>query len=287
MSCRTDDTFEPSINWDHTEQKFIGPAKGDVLTIMDACFAGNVSSTYHRNYESTYEYLGACQKDQPTSSPGDKSFTAALITSLKQLLGCSESQSFTTADLFRTIAEQRYRKNNPPLLASRVEKSDRRILLAPKLSTEQKKYFDDAPVPTYLDLRIEIKQDGLNRDEVEDLAKRVARAVRQSTVETRRIDWLRLASRKTSSFKTVARSMLLISALGRSRRDTLQTVQEEDTAEKPIHKPGIWATFGIFTPWRHFHAVTLSLERPWTGIVTTGIGVVILVGVYFRWHCTS
>jgi hypothetical protein len=254
---------------------------------MDACFAGNVSSTYHRDFESTYEYLGACHKDQPTSSPGVKSFTAALITSLKVLLGCSEDQSFTTADLLRTISEQRYRKRNPPLLASRVEKSDRRILLAPKLSTEQKKYFDDAPVPIYLDLRIEIKQDALNQHQVEDLAKRVARAVRQSTVETRRVDWLRLASRKKSSFKTVARSMLILSALGRSRRDTLQTVQEEPTDDKPIHKPGIWATFGIFTPWRHFHAITLSLERPWTGIATTGIGVVILFGVYSRWHCRS
>ena len=251
---------------------------------MDACFAGNVSSTYHRDYESTYEYLGACRKDQPTASPGDKSFTAALITSLNELLERPESQSFTTADLFRTIAEQRYRKNNPPLLASRVEKSDRRILLAPKLSSEQKKYFDDAPVPIYLDLRIEIKQDSLDRDQVEDLAKRVARAVRQSMVETRRVDWLRLASRKTSSFKTVARSMFLISALGRSRRDTLQTVQEEPIVEKPIQKPGVWATFGVFTPWRHFHSVTVSLERPWTRVVAAGIGCAIMAGVYSRRH---
>lgn len=250
---------------------------------MDACFAGNVSSTYQRDYESTYEYLGACQKDRTTASPGDKSFTAALIICLELLLQRSEGHSFTTADLLRAIAEQRYRKNNPPLLASRVEKSDRRILLAPKLSNEAKKYFDDEPVPVYLDLRIEIKQDNLDESQVEDLAKRVARAVRQSTVKTRRVDWLRLAPRKRF-LKDVVRTVRTAIALGK-----MQTVQEEPNPieqppviETPIHKPGIWATFGVFTPWRHFHTVTVSLERPWTRVVAAGVVTIIFAAYHHR-----
>lgn len=274
ISNRTDQTEEPSIAWDEAEQGFVRSAKGDVLTIMDACFAGNVLPTVHREYEGTYEYLGACHIDRTTASPGKKSFTTALIASLEKLLARHEGHSFTTADLLHVITEHT-RRNNPPLLASRIENNDRRISLAPKLSCK-KSYFDDSPIPAYLTLRIELKEQTLDPDKVEDLAKRIAWAVRQSKVEARRVDWLKLAPRKRS-LKDVVRTVRTAIALGK-----LQTVQEEPAIETPIHKPGIWATFGVFTPWRHFHTVTVRLERPWTRVVAAGLLITVLVGAYSR-----
>jgi hypothetical protein len=270
---RTNQTEEPSIAWDEAEQEFIRPAKGDVLTIMDACFAGNVQPTVRREYEGTYEYLGACHIDRTTASPGKKSFTTALIASLEQLLSRHEGHSFTTADLLRVITEHT-RRNNPPWLASRIENNDRRISLAPKLPCK-KSYFDESPIPAYLTLRIELKEQTLDPDKVEDLAKKIAWAVRQSKVEARRVDWLKLAPRKRS-LKDVVRTVRTAIALGK-----LQPVQEEPPViETPIHKPGVWATFGVFTPWKHFHTVTVSLERPWTRVVAASIGFAIVFGAY-------
>lgn len=269
---RTNQTEEPSIAWDEAEREFIRSAKGDVLTIMDSCFAGNVIPTVKREYEGTYEYLGACHIDRTTASPGRKSFTTALIASLEQLLARRESQSFTTTDLLHAITGHT-RRHNPPLLSSRIENNDRRISLAPKLSSK-KSYFDDSPIPAYLTLRIELKEQTLDPDKVEDLAKRIAWAVRQSKVEARRVDWLKLAPRKRT-LKEVVRSAIALKRL--------QSIQEEPPIiETPIHKPGIWATFGVFTPWKHFHTVTVSLERPWTRVVAAGIGIAIAFGAYSR-----
>jgi hypothetical protein len=275
IETSTDQSEEPSIAWDEAEQAFIRSAKGDVLTIMDACFAANVVPTVHREYEGTYEYLGACHVDRTTASPGKRSFTTALIASLEELLVRHEGHSFTTADLLHAITEHT-RRNNPPFLASRIENNDRRISLPPKLSCK-KSYFDDSPIPAYLTLRIELKEQTLDPEKVEDLAKRISWAVRQSKVQARRVDWLKLAPRKRS-LRDVVRTVRTAIALGK-----LQTIQEEPLSiKRPIHKPGIWATFGVFTPMKHFHTVTVSLERPWTRVAAASIGVAILLGVCSR-----
>lgn len=276
---RTEESHHPNVIWDQAEQNFVQSARGDILTIMDSCFAGNVPPTVNRAYENSYEYIGACHKNKMTSSPGARSFTRALINSLQHLLDRSSRQSFTTADLVKTIAEQQWRRKYPPFFESRGALADRRIPLAPQQPGE-KRYFENTSIPAYLTLRIELKEEALEPDEVEELARKVAKAVRESRIKTRRVDWLRLGARKSKSFKAAAQSIFWISVLGRPRRETLQAVPEEQKIETPISRPGIWATFGVLTPWKHSHTVTVPLVRPWTRIVGGGMMAALLFGVY-------
>ncbi|KAE9969850.1 hypothetical protein EG328_006637 [Venturia inaequalis] len=273
-------SYHPHVIWDQAEQNFVQSARGDILTIMDSCFAGNVPPAVNRAYENSYEYIGACHRDRATSSPGDRSFTKALIDSLNHLLDRPSRQPFTTADLVKTIAEQRWRRKEPPFFESRGALADRRIPLAPQRLPCEKRYFENTPIPAYLTLRIELKEETLDPDEVEELARKVAKAVRESKIKTRRVDWLRLGARKSKSFRAAAQSIFWISVLGRPRRETLQAVPEEQKVETPISRPGIWATFGVLTPRRHSHTVTVPLVRPWTRIFGGGIGAALLFGIY-------
>lgn len=268
----------PWLIWDHAEERFIQNAKGDVLTIMDACFAGAVRSVVQREYGRTYEYLGACAADKPTASPGEKSFTAALITSLELLLEEGDGRPFTTADLSRAIEEQHYRKHNPPCLIIRSAHDDRRIMLAPMRADSQEPYFDDSEIPAYLELRIELKEQ-LTPQEVEDLARVVSRAVHNSTTKTRRVDWLRMSSRKPS-FKSAA-NLVYFANLIRNRKKTLNTIPE-DVLPVPIKRPGLFATFG-FMDWNLVpHIATFTLLKPWTRFVGSAVVVAGLALLYFR-----
>lgn len=278
---RTADSVYPDVHWDEAERNFVQSARGDVLTIMDACFAGNVTPTVNRAYENMYEYVGACHKGKMTSSPGNKSFTSALIASLNHLFEIRARQSFTTPHLVSTIAEQPWRIKSPPFFDSRGASSpvDRRIFLAP-----QKRFgetcFENIPIPTYLTLRIEPKDETLDPDQGEELARKVARAVKSSKIRTRRVDWVRLGGRKSTSFRAAAWSVVWISMLGRPRKNTLQSVPEEPNIEPPISRPGIWATFGVLTPWKHSHTLTVPLMRPWTRVVGGSLGLAIIFGAY-------
>jgi hypothetical protein len=273
----------PWLNWEEVEKKFIERAKGDVLTIMDACFAGAVRTMLHREPGHTYEYLGACAYDKTTASPGEKSFTAALINALQILLDEGEKQQFTTADLSRVIGLQKYRKNNLPCLWSRSAHDERRIMLAPM--GKGKPYFDNTEIPAYLELRIELKQDSLTPAEVEDLARRVARSVSESTVKTRRVDWLQKISRPKPSLKSAAR--LVLFTIRRAKKQ-LETIQEEMHMAPmqsvpplaPITRPGFFATFGVMDWNLKPHMKTFYLLKPWTRVV--GVGLLLAALVHFQ-----
>jgi hypothetical protein len=273
----------PWLNWEESEKKFIKKAKGDVLTIMDACFAGSVRAMLDRDPGQTYEFLGACAMDKTTASPGEKSFTAALITSLQFLLEEGEKQQFTTADLSRVIGLQKYRKKNIPCLWSRSAHDQRRIVLAPM--AKAKPYFDNTEIPAYLELRIELKQDTLTVAEVEDLARKVARSVSESTVRTRRVDWLQKISRPKPSLKSAAR--LVLFTIRRAKKQ-LETIQEEMQAasvqlvppKAPITKPGFFATFGVMDWNLKPHMKTFYLLKPWTRVV--GVGLLLAVLIHFQ-----
>jgi hypothetical protein len=284
---RSDNEEHPSLSWDDAESQFIKPAKGDVLTIMDACFAGNVRAKVERQYGRTYEYLGACDQDRVTASPGQKSFTTALIASLKELREKNDRGTFTTADLMRAIEERSTRRNNPPVLISRAEINDRHILLSPHWRTQadHANYFKEAYIPAYLTLRIELTQEHLSSEEVEDLARKVSGAVRDSTAQTRRVDWLRLSSREKANWKNMARSAVKLYHVASAFRNTnrpLDTVPEISEPNALINRPGILARFYYVDPWKHLHTRTITLLQPWPRIIGMGLSIAVIGLLYLR-----
>jgi len=199
----------PKFNWNEVEKTLIEEGKGDILVIMDACFAGNLRHGAERNYKRAYEFLAACQSGRTTARPGPKSFTHILYKSLEELL--DRDPSFTTTDLLAKIIDSEERHHNPPDFWSRTISTERNIRLAPlpKLPpSEETSYFDDSPIPQYLTLRVELKSsDRPTQSEIEELARNVSRAVKSSSIKTRRVDCVSLNRRPTRSLRSVAQMM--------------------------------------------------------------------------------
>ena len=251
---------------------------------MDACFAGNVRAKVERLYGRTYEYLGACGLERTTASPGEHSFTTALVASLKELRARTNTGTFTTADLMRAVEERSTRQNNPPILISRAEINDRHILLSPHWQTrpDQANYFTESYIPAYLTLRIELTQERLSPEEVEDLARKVSAAVRDSKVQTRRVDWLRLSSREKANWKNIAKLFHGASAFRNTSRPALDTVPENVEPDVLIDEPGILARFYYVDPWKHLHTGTITLLQPWPRIIGMGLAIAVLTSLYFH-----
>ena len=196
----------PKFSWNEVEKTLIEEGKGDILVIMDACFAGNLKYSAQRNYKRAYEFLAACKRDRTTAPPGPKSFTHILHKSLEELL--NKDPSFTTRELLAEIIETEERHYNLPDFWSRSVSTERKIRLAP-LSKPTRfgktNYFDDNPIPQYLTLRVELKDDDRpTRLQIEELSRKVSRAVKSSAIKTRRVDCVSLNRRPSRKFRTAA-----------------------------------------------------------------------------------
>jgi hypothetical protein len=261
----------PKVIWNHTERKFIDVARCDVLTIMDSCFAGGVSSVVEKKYGRTYEYLGASKANTTTQAPGPKSFTRALISSLKQLLRDRKGQAFTIHDLQIILSEQQYRRGNKGVLFPRSENNSRRIELRP--IKRETTYFDDSKIHAYLNLRIELKQSELSNEELDQLAKLVSRAVRDSEAQTRRVDLLSLEQRTPPSWQKAVQSVNTmrngLNAFG--VQNTLSKVAEKEARNVRMNRPGLYAVVGWMSPRLHPHSLTILLQRPWSIIFLGGV----------------
>lgn len=263
------------IPWEEVEMDFVTEAKGDILTIMDACFAGSVQVTTSGTNGRTYEFLAACA--ELTQRPGEQSFTTALIQTLKDLLREDRPQGFTTTRLAETIGKQQHRLRNPPRLLHRSIDDDRRIVLTPlritNTPTRRPSYFDNTAIPAYLTLRVELKTVSITEDEVEDLSRRVSQAVRQSRAKTRRIDWLRLSPRRPARLKDVVRAVMASDMLTRKRlghASAVQTAAGVTGAEGD--QDGVFASFGFVT--KHtsrYYAIMIA--QPWPRVATAMLGI--------------
>lgn len=194
------------LNWNKVEEILIQEGKGDILVIMDACFAGNLNVSAKSDLGRAYEVLGACKKGRTTAAPGPKSFTHHLHKSLEDLI--CRYPAFTTADLLSAILEREDRRSNPPDLWSRSTNTDRHIRLAPVSDSSppvHANYFDDKPIAQYLTLRVELKDfHRPSQLQIEELARNVSKAVRDSSIRTRRIDCLGLTPKTFRSLRTAA-----------------------------------------------------------------------------------
>jgi hypothetical protein len=205
-----EDGHPARLDWKKFQSHLVDNSKGDILVIMDACYAGAANKLFQLEGGRTYEFLGAVAKDRLTPGPGEWSFTTALIKAMKHLLKERNNGAFTTSDLVDIIAKDRHK--NPPYEylrhGTKFNKYNfRRIALAPLMSTseERKKSFKDAPIASHLMLRIELRHEPneLEPEQIVELAKRVSRAVKFSDLDTRRVDWMSVIERKPRTMKEV------------------------------------------------------------------------------------
>lgn len=114
-------------NWDKAEETLRDDSvDGDVLTILDTCFSSNLTKSGMQDTR-TYELLSACGLDGTTASPGENSFTRALIDSMKELLMEYPDRSFTTSHLNQRIVLHPNRRDTPSVLWDRLRHHERHI----------------------------------------------------------------------------------------------------------------------------------------------------------------
>jgi hypothetical protein len=178
----------------------------DVLLIFDCCYAGNLLPCDVNPYYPTrsFECIAACGKDKETTRPGEKSFSTALVWSLKALE--KGRKSFTAQDLQIMImkAPDFPEKQFVPLLLH-DEPRDQRLVLSP-LSKDPNSISPEFAITThtsnklpqyYLDLRLRY-DDPLDEEEIKKLASQFRKLIEEGSIGARRIGWLGLISISSS-----------------------------------------------------------------------------------------
>ena len=184
----------------------IEDADCDMLAIFDTCFASNLAKNIQQHDPRTYELLTASGHDRTTVGPGPRSFTTALMSSLKDLLeGCGD-HPFTVRQLCEKINLHPARRKNQSHVWSRFKRYDRNIALAPLKRTlaERKEEFNLDQTRALLFLRLPLTVERLTEQQVHTIARAFSKGVKNAKAPVKRIDWLRLrSSGRTTSFADV------------------------------------------------------------------------------------
>jgi len=214
--CRSDDlyhipdgTYPARAIWNNAERSLIEHADCDMLTIFDACYASNIHKAVQREDPRTYEMLTATGHDKMTVGPGPKSFTTALVNSLKALLEESGDKPFTTRQLCEKINLHPHRRKNQSHNWSRFKRYDRYIALAPlkKSLDERKKEYTQEDTRSLLTLSLPLTVARLNEDEIQALARALSKAVKEVKAPVKRVDWWKLrSSGRTTNFAGLTRA---------------------------------------------------------------------------------
>ncbi|OCK80678.1 hypothetical protein K432DRAFT_297177 [Lepidopterella palustris CBS 459.81] len=223
-------------NWNMAEEALRAKTvDSDVLTILDTCFSSNIAKGVTEETR-TYELLSACGLDSTTAAPGENSFTRALIDSLKELL--RDHQSFTTSQLNQKILLQPARRDTPSILWNRLNNHDRKIRLAPLKPICQRnlKAFPIHPPNAYLTLRFALRDEYLNRQQIEYLTRHLAKVfTNKAMVGIRRIDWLGI--RKPARTGHFGRAALAMFACAQWKKVTKRKRQERLLQQHPTPEP--------------------------------------------------
>lgn len=167
--------------------------EGDVLVILDCCYASDIQRNLtHGN--KTYELLAASSRNNTTPRPGPKSFTRALMRSLRELLEDFSGNHFTTYDLLNKISLKRPIGLEPALHNRRFRIDtalpSRHIRLAPHKAQNEGRTGGFPPHNAdmaKLTLAFELDQRSLDKDKIEHLAKRLPAVFKKAKIPLRRV----------------------------------------------------------------------------------------------------
>jgi hypothetical protein len=188
------------LNWNAIENSIVRKSVGDLLTIMDTCYAGNLGQVHQPLTGRTYDYIGACERDDIISG-GEMAFSLVLADALDSLYEQKGDEGFMTGELIEKVRsiidvkrQESKRKGvlSNPILVRRFDKqidSRPHVSLLP-IRHRRSNIFSNEPIKGYLNLRLELKQDSLTDSQIIHLSEALSKAVRDCrTVPTRRIDW--------------------------------------------------------------------------------------------------
>lgn len=140
--------------------------------------------------------LTATGHDQQTAGPGPKSFTAALVRSLRALREEYGDEPFTTHQLCEKINLHTERRKNQGHIWNRFKRFDRTIAIAPLKKTidERKKEYTQEETRSLLTLTLPLTVTHLTDVQLEQLARSLSKAVKDVKAPVKRVDWRKLRS---------------------------------------------------------------------------------------------
>lgn len=145
------------------------------------------------NLPRSFEFLGACSSGNQTRSPGEESFTTALIWALDALL--KKHSRFTVAQLSRKIREApNFPKGQVPVQLDRCSNAIERIVLAPLAETDDKTEGtpngsnDTNENQGHLTLNF-VFDEALSKSTVRKFAESLDLAMRKYEIPVKRIGW--------------------------------------------------------------------------------------------------
>jgi hypothetical protein len=232
-------SHNPVAFWDQAETPLRDLAEGDVLSILDCCFASSAALKSSHEEFRTYQLLAASSPNDTTSCPGKNSFTTALMDSLEELLNEHNNKSFPVVKLWERINMKR--KKSASLIWDRLRKYKRTVHLTPlevgptSLEKREREFQGGEPEKASLTLRFSLKADNLSQKQIESLARCLPAACRDSEIQVRRIDWIKMeTSQRPISFLTAVNA--ISAAKGWIKRADIRrndaAVQRRDSATR-------------------------------------------------------
>ena len=195
--------------WNNAERSLVEHADCDMLAIFDACYASNIHKAVQKQDPRTYELLTATGHDKMTAGPGRRSFTAALVKSLRALREECGENPFTTHQLCEKINLHTERRRDQSHLWNRFKRFDRTIALAPlkKSFSERKQEFSQEETRSLLTLTLPLTVARLSNDQIQELARSLSKAVKDIKAPVKRLDWRKLrSSGRTTNFANLTRT---------------------------------------------------------------------------------
>jgi hypothetical protein len=213
-------------------------AEADVLNIMDCCAAATAMKNIGHNTRS-YELMAAAGRDSGTPKPGPRSYTRAIMDSLKEELDRSaEDQEgiFTTFGLNQRI-RLRHQWSKAELFQRVPNNRSRHIRLAPLVpNTSMLPRSGTCASTLGLQLGFSTKSD-LKNEEVKTLARLIAKAAKDSGVGITSIEWdgFRPKHYKLDFWLLVLMTSLM-KGLKRRRMARMKRQREDDSLGLPEPK---------------------------------------------------
>lgn len=183
-----------------------------------------------------FEMLTASGFDGMATRPGAKSFTTALIESMKELC-IEDNKSFSTFRLNQRLKEKMRHRRNPPELWNRLKVGDdRHIRIAPVIPRERhdgpvNKPHTPGAVNLILSFELSEKVDLLDTHRIEKLTSNLNRAFVNSGIGIRCIDFKGLRPRRAFR-EAVSNVLRLQHAARRLSTQFLSPVENGDNTSR-------------------------------------------------------
>lgn len=202
--------FGVRCNWNKAEEILLADyVESDILTILDTCYSSNLVQKSGRDEAKTFEFLSACAHNQTTASPGNHSFTRALIDTLKELHSRYGERGFSTFALNQGIVLDKRRRDTPSQLWFRMQRENYgpHIHLAP-LKRQSEEVGRPLRSRGLLTLRFALRDESLNQQQIEFLSLQLSKALNnKKLIGLSRIYWLGIESAPPTPLGRVALAM--------------------------------------------------------------------------------